>query len=204
MAAQELASNCNFDYLRLLYNVMQYRTSNNGVFGTKFISHFLFQLKRTKYDFPTIFRPFDKFILLSRKNKVAQAVSLVVAQKTAVWHLSKSASKGDTGYQAYQSKLEDIDIDDALLAEVETKRQFLIEQEARLNKILLANHRQPLQVIYEDIVEDPQSEVGRILKFLDITKSESCPIAIESQVKKMPSEISQKIIYYFEQRKSTV
>ena len=184
LAAQELASNCNFDYLRLLDNLMQYRQTSNGVFGTKLISHFLFQLRQTKYDFKQIFQPIDRFILLSRASKVAQAVSLVVAQKTEVWHLTQNNSQGQTSDLSYKSKLANIEIDDHLLAEVEQKRQFLIEQEARLNNILARNNIQPLQIVYEDIVENPQKQIDLILNFLEISPPQNRPIVIESQVKK--------------------
>ena len=81
LATQELSKNCNFNYLRLLNNLIQYRVTDNGIFGTKLISHFLFALHKTKFDFDQIFLTIDKFIFLTRRNKLAQAVSLVIAQQ---------------------------------------------------------------------------------------------------------------------------
>ena len=198
-AAQELALYCNFDYLRLLNNVMQYCTTDNGVFGTKIISHFLFELKQTKPDFKQIFKSIDKFILLIRKDKLAQAVSLVLAQKTEIWHLH--TNKKDP---TYQSKLANIEIDRALLDDVEQKYDFIHRQEARLKR-MLANHQQePLEIFYEDILEDAPGEIERILDFLAIAKPESYVPRINSGVKKMPSEISQEIMRQYRARKSTV
>lgn len=198
LAAQELTRYCNFDYLRLLHNLMQHRTTSNGVFGTKLISHFLFEFRQTKPDFKQIFDSIDKFILLVRRDKVAQAVSLVLAQKTEIWHIHSN-----TKNISYKSKLEDIEIDDALLTNVEQKYKFINNQEARLKKILAANHIEPLQLDYEDIVEDATSQINLTLDFLSITKPEAYRMNIHSGIKKMPSEISQKIISQFNQRKST-
>ena len=204
LAAQELTRNCDFDYLRLLSNLMQYRTTSNGVFGTKLISHFLFQLRQAKYDFKQIFEPIDRVVLLSRQDKVAQAVSLTIAQKTEVWHLKQSYSLNNNNDVLYQAKLADIEIDRALLNEVEQKQQFLIQQETRLREILANNQIEPLEIVYEDIVDRPRQQIEYILNFLEIAQPENNNFVIKSQVKKMPSELSQKIVRSFEQRKNAI
>ena len=189
LAAQELSRHCNFNYLNLLDNLMSYRVTDNGVFGTKLISHFLFEFKQTKPDFKQIFQLIDKFILLIRKDKLAQAVSLVIAQETEVWHLSDSAKN-----ISYESKLENIVIDDALLDNVSQKYSFICNQEARLKKILANHERKPLIVVYEDLTENAELQIDRILNFLEIAKPESNPIQINSRIKRMPSSVSQEII----------
>lgn len=199
LAAQELSLHCNFNYLRLLKNLKQYRTTDNGVFGTKLISHFLFELRQSKPNFQQIFKSIDKFILLVRKDKVAQAVSLVLAQKTEVWHLHGSANNIN-----YRSKLADIEIDRNLLDDVEQKYYFINRQEERLKTILANNKIEPLEVVYEDILEDASLQVDRILDFLGIAKPDSYIMQIESGIKKMPSSISQQIIRQYHHRKSTV
>ncbi|MDJ0567449.1 MAG: Stf0 family sulfotransferase [Pleurocapsa sp. MO_192.B19] len=199
LAAQELALYCNFDYIRLLHNLMQYRTTSNKVFGTKLISHFLFEFRQTKPDFKQIFNSIDKFILLVRRDKVAQAVSLVLAQKTEIWHIRHNIKN-----ISYQSRLENINIDNALLKNVEQKYEFINHQEARLKKILAAHQIEPLQLEYEDIVEDAKSQINRILDFLEIAQPQHYIMNINSEIKKMPSNLSQEIIRQFKQRKSTV
>ena len=199
LAAQELARYCNFNYLSLLDNLKQYRTTDNGVFGTKLISHFWFELQQTRPDFRQIFQSIDKFILLVRQDKLAQAVSLVVAQKTNVWHL-----RGDAKNVNYRSKLEDIEIDNSLLNEVEQKYDFINKQEARLRKILSDNQVEPFEVVYEDILENAPLQIDRIIDFLGIAKPEPYLMNIESGIKKMPSSISQEIIRQYRYRKSTV
>ena len=199
LAAQELARYCNFNYLSLLDNLKQYRTTHNRVFGTKIISHFLFELKQSKPDFRQIFRSIDKFILLVRQDKLAQAVSLEVAQQTEIWHLRDRATSID-----YRSKLENIKIDNTLLNNIEQKYDFINRQEARLRKILSDNQIEPLEVVYEDILEDPRLQIDRIIDFLGIVKPEPYLMNINSKIKKMPSKISQEIIRQYQQRKSTV
>ena len=198
-AAQDLSLYCNFDYLRLLNNVMQCCITDNRVFGTKIISHFLFEFKQAKPDFQQIFRSIDKFILLIRRDKLAQAVSLELAQRTEIWHLH--TNKKDN---SYQSKLADIEIDSVLLDNVEQKYDFIHQQEARLKKILIDNQVEPLEILYEDLLEDAQLQVDRILNFVAIAKPESYVNRIKSGIRKMPSEISQEIMHQYRQRKSTV
>ncbi|MGD1918873.1 MAG: Stf0 family sulfotransferase, partial [Pleurocapsa sp.] len=108
LANQELALNCDFDYFKLLFNLMHHRVSDNQVFGTKIISHFLFELRKARPKFRNIFKLIDKYVLLVRQDKVAQAVSLVIAQKTAVWHIQKNNSQEDAGDRTYKSALENI------------------------------------------------------------------------------------------------
>ena len=201
LAAQELSLYCNFNYLTLLDNLMAYRTSNNGVFGTKIISHFLFELKQTKPNFKQIFESISKFILLVRKDTVARAVSLVVAQQTEVWHLHKNGN-GKEKDSDYQSKLENIIIDDALLDNVEQKYNFIVRQETRLKELLANNKVEPLIVVYEDILENCPEQIKRILDFLAIAKPEQYTMQINSGLKKMPSRLSQEIIQQYRQKKT--
>ena len=193
-AAQELARYCNFDYLKLLDSLRSYRVTNNGVFGTKLISHFLLELKQTKPDFQQIFPAIDKFILLVRQDKVAQAVSLVIAQRTEIWHL-----RGNGQNANYQAKLENIAIDDALLDDVAQKHEFILRQEARLQKILDLQNIEPLTIVYEDILQDARREIERILDFLAIDDRDN-QLQIDSNIKRMPSAVSQKIIQRYREK----
>ncbi|MGL6338035.1 MAG: Stf0 family sulfotransferase [Waterburya sp.] len=199
LATQELARHCNFDYLRLLHNLMHHRITDNGVFGTKFISHFLFELQHNKLNFKQIFKSLDKFILLIRKDKVAQAVSLVVAQQTEIWHIYNNNNGNNLNYQ---SKLNNIVINDALLEDVEQKYVFINKQEEHLKRILANNQIEPLEVFYEDIVANSELQIDQILGFLKIAKPQHYLMKVNTEVKKMPSNISQEIIRQFKQRKA--
>ena len=205
-ANQELTLNCNFNYFRLLYNLMQHRVTENGVFGTKLISHFLFELKQAKPKFRDIFKSIDKYVLLVRKDKVAQAVSLVLAQKTNVWHIQKHVGQNNPNYLGYQAALEDIQIDDKLLAEVKQKHKFVQNQENRLRNMLKINQIEPLEIIYEDIMENAAAQIIKVLDFLEISQPSLQTIQLDSEKKKMPSDFSQAIIHQYKQKnqKSTV
>lgn len=197
LATQELSKNCNFDYLRLLNNLVQYRVTDNGIFGTKLISHFLFELHKTSFDFDQIFLTLDKFIFLTRRNKLAQAVSLVIAQQTEVWHLRDNLNK-----LSYQAKLENIVIDDALLDNVEQKLGFINRQEERLKKIMARHKIEPLLLVYEDVVEAPHIQINHVLDFLQVSRTSQHTQNINSGIKKMPSSISQEIMSQFRSRKN--
>jgi LPS sulfotransferase NodH len=199
LATQELARHCNFDYLRLLHNLMQYRVTANGVFGTKFISHFLFELQHNKLNFKQIFKSLDKFILLIRKDKVAQAVSLVLAQQTEIWHIYINNNSNNLNYQ---SKLKNIVINDALFEDIDHKYVFINQQEEHLKRILTTYQIEPLEIFYEDIVENPELQIHQILDYLKITKPQHYLMKVNTEVKKMPSNISQEIIRQFKQRKA--
>ena len=189
LATQELSLYCNFDYLHLLDSLMEHRTTSNSVFGTKVISHFLFELKKAKPKFWRIFRAIDKFILLVRKDKVAQAVSLVLAQRTEVWHIHQNEKQ-----VSYQSQLDSIEINESLLDDVARKVRFINQQEERLKKILADNKIEPLMVVYEDILENAPVQIDRILDFLSIAKPSGQTLQIGSSIKRMPSDISRKIM----------
>lgn len=199
LATQELSRHCNFNYLKLLDNLQEYRTTKNSVFGTKLISHFLFELRKTKPNFKTFMQSIDQFILLIRKDKVAQAISLVLAQKTEVWHLHSEETKTN-----YQSQLESIVIDHNLLKEVEAKITIIEQQEAQLKKILADHQIEPLVVVYEDVLDNAPIQINRILDFLNITKPEGYVMQINSGIKRMPSTITQEINRQYQERKSAV
>ncbi|MDJ0650616.1 MAG: Stf0 family sulfotransferase, partial [Xenococcaceae cyanobacterium MO_188.B19] len=65
-----LAKYCNFDHIRLLRTLFTHRISLNGVFGTKFISHFLQDFETLETGLEKIFSSFDKYIYLLRKDKL--------------------------------------------------------------------------------------------------------------------------------------
>jgi trehalose 2-sulfotransferase len=195
-AVQELSRHCNFNYLKLLDNLMADRITSNRVFGTKLISHFLFELQQTKLDFAQIFKSVDKFIFLVREDKLAQAVSLVIAQETEIWHLNGNAKN-----IAYESKLENIKINDALLDNVAQKYNFICKQEVRLQNTLANYKIEPLKVIYEDILDNAQLQIERILDFLSIAKPEPSLMQLNSKITRMPSTVSQEIIRRYQEKK---
>jgi len=98
---------------------------------------------------------FDRFVFirLSRRDRVAQAVSLAHAQQTGRWSVLYDAKKGPARYSR--------DLIHRALADIE-------EQEAAWQMYLSAlNQPKVLNVAYEDLANDYQVTLSRILVSLD-------------------------------------
>ncbi|MBE9166007.1 sulfotransferase domain-containing protein [Pleurocapsales cyanobacterium LEGE 06147] len=188
-ASAILANNCQFDYIKLLHALMAYKTTPNGVFGTKFISHFLEVFQKAEFDFGEIFQSISKYIYLVRQDKVAQAVSIVLAQKTNVWHISTQEKQ-----QNYETQLEQIEIEEFLLKEVHKQYRFIQQQEEYLIKLFETYHISPLIVEYEQLVEHTEEQTNLILDYLQIPPLETKTTNLKSHLRKMRSDLSEQII----------
>lgn len=188
-ASAFLARNCHFDYLKLLHALIEYKTTPNGVFGTKFISHFLEVFEKSKLDFEQIFHAISHYIYLVRKDKVAQAVSIVLAQKTNIWHIIDVDNQ-----ENYQAKLERINIEKSLLEEVHNQYLFIQQQEAYLTNLFTKYTLNPLIIEYEELVEDTPTEIRKILAYLNIDNSELENVSLNSHLRQMRSDLSKQII----------
>ncbi len=188
-ASAVLAKNCQFDYIKLLQALIAYKTTPNGVFGTKFISHFLEVFQKAKFDFGEIFQSIAKYIYLVRQDKVAQAVSIVLAQKTNVWHIST-----DEKHQNYETQLEQIEIKESLLEEVHKQYRFIQQQEEYLAKLFETYQISPLLVEYEQLVEHTREQINLILDYLQIPDSQAKTTNLQSHLRKMRSGLSEQII----------
>jgi LPS sulfotransferase NodH len=187
---------CKFDYLRYLQLLMSYKTTSSEVFGTKIISHFLqvFQTNSLEFD-ELIQKYFSKFIYLVRRDKIAQAVSIFLAQKTDVWHiLSEQQSK------EYSDRVEQININDTHLEEINKNYLFLLKQEAYLEKILKTYQLSPLIIEYEQLVNNTEEEVSKVLKYLGIISDRKRVTNISSHVKKLPSNLSAKLVRTYQEK----
>ncbi len=183
-----LAKYCNFDHIRLLRTLFTHRISLNGVFGTKFISHFLQDFETLETGLEKIFSSFDKYIYLLRKDKLAQAISILLAEKTEVWHIDNQNIMLN-----YQDELESIVIDDELLDEVNQKLYFIGQQQEYIDKVLKTYQISPLVIEYENLVEDVEDNIQKILDYLEISTLPGTIKNLEYTIKKMGSDLSLKI-----------
>ncbi len=192
-----LAKNCNFNYLELLQNIMSYQVTSNGVFSTKLISHYLQDLQKTKFNFELLFKNLDKLIYLVRKDTLAQAISIVLAKKTQIWHIYQNPTQTKVSKelpQVYLKNLQQVKIDNNLLAEVKNIKDYFIKQQASYLQNLIASYKlSPLIVEYEKILENPQEQIKTILDFLDIKYSSAILFNLTCSFQKMTSPISQEI-----------
>jgi LPS sulfotransferase NodH len=190
-----LARDCHFDYLKYLQVLMSYQVTDNGVFGTKLISHFLKEHQEINPDFNpgTIF---DKFVYLIRRDKIAQAVSRFVAEKTNIWDIKKYDKDRQ---EQYQEKLQEIKIEDPQLARVHQFYLSLIEEERYLEKMFNQNKISPLVIEYEDVETDIQGYINKILNYLGVLKDQQS-ITVNLPDKKLRSQLSETIISKYKEK----
>lgn len=191
-----LAVHCRFDYLRYLRIMMTNKMTDNGVFGTKFISHFLRALEReTGSDFGSIFRAhISKIIHLVRRDKIAQAVSVVVARKTSVWHVFDKKTQHE-----YRERLQELEFTDEDLGEVHKYHQHIIGEEAYLGKLFQTYRLSPLVVEYEELLEDPERILRMMLEYLGVsTRHEQ--IVVQFNARKLRSDLSDRIMERYKER----
>jgi LPS sulfotransferase NodH len=161
-------------------DVVSRRTTPNGVFGMKlhhkqFASLFMeggkVSLRGQKF-----LTSFDRVITISRRDKVAQAMSQITAFRKKNWNSDK---RDDEGKQDYEFNRNDVpaildSIRDAVLGELFWER---LCEALKLN---------PLKVVYEDMCERPDEAFDRVLSYLGITCQTIAPRTV-----KMSSEASQ-------------
>jgi len=157
-----LTQNCHFDYVRYLQILMTYQKTENEVFGTKFIGYFFQPHYQTNFDFNRILKSF-KFIYLVRRDKVAQATSLFMAQKTKTWHIASNQKNKD-----YQEKLSEVAIEDSDLAQIHSYHKLILSQEKFWETFFEQNHLSPLAIEYEQFVKSQEEQINQVLKYLEI------------------------------------
>lgn len=170
-SSEILSQYCQFDCGRYLRILMTHETTNNGVFGTKLISHFLAGHLKSSFEITPLIQEF-KYIYLVRKDRIAQAVSLFLASKTKVWHLYSGKQSKE-----YQDKLKQVSIEDEDLEKVDRIYQNLLEQEQYLEEFFKENQISPLTIEYEKFVLFPEEYLNKIIKYLKISDLEQ-PIEV--------------------------
>ncbi len=112
------------------------------------------------------------FLHLSRIDKVAQAVSLIKAEQSGVWHmgadgtvLEGTATPAPTAYDEDRLKvvLDELEADDAAW-----------------NRFFIEHAIQPLRLTYEALAEDPRKVLGLVLWALGQDASASAAVEIRT------------------------
>ena len=186
----------NFDSERYIRAIKSLHTSPNSVFGTKLISHFieryifLTEGKLNPLDY------FDNFIYLVRQDKVAQAVSLFMAQKSGVWKISKAEKLSE-----YRDKVDNKDITNDDLQQVHRLHDRLLKEEKYLEQLCDRHNIQPLVVNYEDLTADLHGNIAKVLRYLNIiSESGTSSFDISLREKKLASQKSQELIKLYRQK----
>lgn len=154
-------------------DIVSRRTSPNGVFGMK-IHHIQFQNLFMDKDTVTsdgldFIKSFDKLILMSRRDKIAQAMSNFMAVRTWNWH---SGSKDHEGRQNYEFTQKDAP---ALLNIIRSA----VEGELFWNELCQQLDLNPLRVVYEELSQAPQVEVKKVLAHLGMPEIDVAPMSVK-------------------------
>ena len=189
-----LARHCNFDYIRYMQILMTHKTTSNGVFGTKIISHFLPTYRRKDLNIDNFLNKyFSKYIYLIREDKVAQAVSIFIAQKTETYHIFNKSQE-----QEYNKKVKEIALETIDLEEINKRYNFVCQQDKYLEKFCRDNQIDPFVIKYEELVNKPQQYISDILTYLGIN-NQKIDLNIQTNIKKTKSSLSDKIIQKFQE-----
>ena len=98
------------------------------------------------------------FIHLSRRDKDAQAVSLVRAEQTGLWHVAADGSERERTAPPKAPSFN--------AARIGSARERLLFGDANWSSFFDQCAIKPLKIIYEDLAKDPQSTLAQILSML--------------------------------------
>lgn len=153
------------EYLAMLE---KYRTTRNGIFGLKV--HYA-HLEKVWCNNPSAghrwLDTLDRVVLLSRRDKIAQAVSLYKAGKTQIW------SSLDYKFMSEDDPRRKINPQYSF-AGIAAALEYCLKHEAGWRKILKARKIGFIELVYEDVVENFQSYSNRLLDYLGV--EEGCKL----------------------------
>jgi LPS sulfotransferase NodH len=195
-----LAASADAEYLTKVLGV---GSTANGVFGAKVhwhqLEHLTTKLRRLDPsgapDHELLRRTFPglRYVFLTRRDKVRQAVSYDRAIKTGVWWLIRQDQTlpAQPTVPPPQFDFEQIDhwVNRLTFFESSWRRYF---QNVGL---------EPLEVVYEDFVEGYESTVRAILRYLDLPFSERVPVA-SPRLQKQADALSEEWVERYRHEKS--
>lgn len=125
------------DYLDAL---IRHRTAANGVFGVKI----LLSQVQTWMVVPAFRRLLSHatFLWLRRRDKQAQALSMVMAQTTQVWHRERGSDADET-VPAFN------------VVQLRRAQGIILAEDFGWSQFFAINRVRPISVLYEDLVADP-------------------------------------------------
>lgn len=165
-------------FAKYVAGVMREGTTANGVFGSKlmwgYMNDFLSRLRGASEQnelsdraLLELFFGSPRFVWISRKDVIAQAVSWAKAIQTDVWY-------DHLGHKPVRDPKFDFDQIDALVREA-------TEHNEAWQRWFATNGFEPHPVRYEDLVLDYVGTTGRILHFLGIEFAEGFSVAAETR-----------------------
>lgn len=178
-------------YSEYLTRAIKECTTPNGVFGTKIMwapsfNYFLGRLRQIKGNeklarsalVPSLF-PNVRYIWVTRRDKVRQAVSHLRAMQTGIWKVEKGEKPAPVRQPYFDAQAIDYLIMVNLMSEAAWQEYF-----AECGVI-------PFTVAYEDLPATLEETTLKILQYLDIPVPERLPFA-EPRVEKQGDALSEE------------
>ena len=122
-----------------------YRTSPNGICGMKIHGHIIESTRNYWESYV------NKFILIERKDKIGQGISLFKANLTNSWSSKKQPEKFLT-FQDYD------------FIEVAKNIALLIDHSMKWPNYFASRQIKPINILYEDLEQNPQQIVVEIMQ----------------------------------------
>ncbi len=144
-----------FDFATYLTAVESARASPSGRFGIKIQPNQLFSIVKDNAAAAARFlQRYDALILLTRQDKLAQAVSGAIAQLTVKWRTD-----------GQEPDLASVDIDQ-LFCELASKLALYVIEDSHVLSIAETTRRPLLQITYEQLKGDPDGTLEQVVRFL--------------------------------------
>jgi LPS sulfotransferase NodH len=144
-------------YMRFLQG---YRTSPNGVFGMKMHFGHLARVFEGHKDQIAFLRRFDRFIYLTRRDKLAQAVSFWKAFASSVYRVEAGDSTEAPAQEAYYS-----------FPGIAERLRAIADQERDWSARLSALQEKTYALYYEDLAADYVGSLQQVLAALGLVEA---------------------------------
>jgi LPS sulfotransferase NodH len=138
--------------------LLNYRTSPNGVFGLKMHYDHLKNIPTEERH--RFFAQFDRLIFLTRRDKIAQAISLWRADKSGVYAVPTDAAQPDNTPKVNYS-----------FAMIAKALSMIAAQEAGWKAVLKPFMQKTLALTYEDLSSEYVETMIQVLDFLGLTEA---------------------------------
>ena len=154
-----------------LREIFRRRTTPNGWFGMK--AHWgQYDEARSDWQIDDLLR-IDHFIFLERRDRVAQAVSLVIAEQTGSWtHLQRVEATPNYSATAITRALKKIEAD---------YRGWRAH--------FAAKGICPIHIFYEDLVSDPLASINRIMTACGLEPLDRLPVMAPARQVSAPNRV---------------
>lgn len=196
---QQIQPGLEISRVELLQQLPTAYATPNGIFGIKIMWPQVAQIVTSCHVLPgcqglnahEIFQHFFpglRYIWIRRHDQEQQAVSLAIAQQTQKWSSKHAQTGSDPVFNFYQ-------IYDGYSASVYFDQQW---------QLFFKEHQlQPLELYYEDLIQDFTGETRRILDYLEVEYPADFQVT-QAPLKKQSGNLNQQWLQHYRQLRSTI